>query len=523
MEPKKFVIPQNIAAERAVLAGLCQYGSKGLTDVSEILKPECFLNTDNQMFYKTITNVLDTSETVDVSSIMANGAAIGLNFETPENVEYLRSLFNFPTNLENIKKNAVMLAKLELIRRGQKLARNLAYELGDLSGTESISDIIGKIEAPIIDFSMNCGDSETDRTELMGKDVLDFVEHLKNNKGSVKGIPSPISRYNQVIGGGRRRGGIYLIASRPKVGKSTFAINDSIHVAKNLGIPVLYLDTEMSKEGQLPRILANLSNTTISDIEDGKFGDNDFANTKVIEAAKLLESIPFYYRRIAGKPFEEIMSIIRKWVVQEVGQFEGRTKDCLVIYDYFKLMDSAVLDKMQEFQALGFQISALADFCGKYDITCSAFVQVNRDGITKETSDIISQSDRLLWLCSSFAILKRKTREEMLQDGPQNGDAKLIPTGDQRFGPGLEETDYINLIIERDKGIIREGKTAFELQASGNTETGFNTVEHDRKPDPFEDDEDPQYDFGDDKYRTDGPIKKGGPFDEKIEERKRKF
>jgi len=526
----KYTIPKNYAAERAVLAGLCQYGSKGLTDVSEILKPECFLNTDNQMFYKTITNVLDTSETVDVSSIMANGAAIGLNFETPENVEYLRSLFNFPTNLENIKKNAVMLKKLEIIRRGQKLARNLAYELGDMSGTESVSDIISKIEAPIIDFSMNCGDSESDRTELIGKDVLAFIEHLKNNKGSVKGIPSPISRYNQVIGGGRRRGGIYLIASRPKVGKSTFAINDSIHVAKNLGIPVLYLDTEMSKEGQLPRILANLSNTNISDIEDGKFGDNDFVNTKVIESGKLLESIPFYYRRIAGKPFEEIMSIIRKWVVQDVGQFEGRTKDCLVIYDYFKLMDSSVLENMQEFQALGFQISALADFCGKYDITCSAFVQVNRDGITKESSDIISQSDRLLWLCSSFAILKRKTREEILQDGPQNGDAKLIPTSDQRFGPGLEETDYINLIMDREKGIIREGKTAFELQALGNVSSGFNIVDKDiiKDSDDFEDDDDPKYDFGDNKYKKDDPInrtvtKRGGPYDEHVEERKRKF
>lgn len=524
-EPKKFTIPQNVSAERAVLAGLCQYGSKASNEIAEIVSPDCFHNSDNQMFYKAVTSVLEQHDKVDVSSVMTHGSAIGLSFESKENSDYLRSLFNFPVNLENIKKNAVILKKLDIIRRGQKLARGLAYELGDMSGMESISEIIGTIEAPIIDFSMTCGDSESDKTELMGLNVGEFITHLAENKNCVTGIPSPIARYNEAIGGGRRRGGVYLKGARPKAGKSTDAINDALHVSNVLSFPVLYLDTEMSKDGQLPRILANLSNIKIKEIESGSFAENDFLKTKVIESGKILESIPFYYRKISGMAFEEVLSIIRKWVTQEVGQFEGRTKDCLVIYDYFKLMDASSLDDgMQEFQALGFQISALTDFCGKYDIPCSAYVQLNRDGITKETSDIISQSDRLLWLCSSFAFLKRKTREEMLQDGPQNGNVKLIVTAEQRFGPGLEDGNYINLIVEGDKGIIREGKTAFELQSIGNSETGFAVVEHD-KEDTFDNDDDQEIkdDFNDKKYRSDGPLKKNYDNTEFPEQTKRKF
>ena len=407
---------------------------------------------------------------------------MGFSLDNRENLEYLRSLFTFPINLENVKKNSVIIKKLDIIRKAQQLTKKIYTELSDMNGSESLSDILSKIEGPLVDFSINCSDTDQNKVGLIGTNVLDFIQHLKENKNSVTGIPSFMPRYNAAIGGGRRRGGVYLIGARPKSGKSTNAINDAIHVAKVLGTPVLYLDTEMSKEGQLPRILARMSNIKIKEIENGDFGDNEFKETKIVEAGKELEKIPFYYIKVSGMKFDVILSHIRKWIIQDVGQFEGRTKDCLVIYDYFKLMDQSSLENMQEFQALGFQISALADFCGKYDFPVSAYVQLNRDGISKETSDIISQSDRLLWLCSSFAILKRKTRDEITVDGPINGNGKIIPTCEQRYGPGIEEGDYINLSVDWDKCTVTEGRTAFEIKASGESEHGFNTVESEKTP-----------------------------------------
>ena len=79
-------------------------------------------------------------------------------------------------------------------------------------------------------------------------------------------------------------------------------------------------------------------------------------------------------------------------------------------YEYLKLMSSSgITNNIQEYQALGFQITNLHNLAVKYDFPCLSFVQLNRDGITKESTDAVSGSDRLIWLCTSFSIFKLKS------------------------------------------------------------------------------------------------------------------
>lgn len=242
----------------------------------------------------------------------------------------------------------------------------------------------------------------------------------------------------------------YIVTHNTTVGKQ-FCLN----IAKR-GIPALMLDSEMAQKDQLNRSVAGESNVKIRDIETGRFGSLP-CKDEVYRKAIGLKDIPYYYVKITGKPFEEILSIVRRWISQVVGtDNKGNTKDCVIVYDYFKLMDSAVLENMAEYQAMGFQISKLTDFCNIYQIPCAAFVQVNREGIVKETSDIISQSDRLLWLCGSLSLLRRKTPEEIDED-PENGNTIIKPL-DDRFG-GLEPGDHINFMFLRDKSVLIEINT----------------------------------------------------------------
>lgn len=503
-------IPKNIAAERAVLAGICKYGQNVWSDIVDITDSKCFTDTDNQIIFSCIKKAIEGSDNLDIPSIMSAGNALGLtqNLDTKEQREFIRSLFNYPIEKDNVRKESVKLKKLEIARRGQTLTRDIYYELAKINGTESVSDILSLLEKPLLTFGSDMDNDDNDKTTLIMDGVEEFIQHLEENEGCITGIPSPFAKYNEYIGGGRRRGYVYLTGARPKVGKSTMATNDGLHVASNLNIPVLYLDTEMTKESQLPRFLSNLANLKIKDIEGGKFKDNSFMKTKLNETVNKHKKMPFYYRKISGKEFEEVLSIIRRWVTQDVGIDEnGRTKDCLVIYDYFKLMSSSSLENMQEHQALGFQISALSDFCGRYDIPCHGYVQLNRDGINKETSDIISQSDRLLWLCASFSIMKRKTSEEILIDGVENGNTKLIPTSEQRFGPGMEEGDYINMHVDREKCIMIEGKTKSEIKI--NSSSGFNVVEGDGPTDEYDDSDFDKINYGDDQYRKDSGLWQG--------------
>ena len=113
--------------------------------------------------------------------------------------------------------------------------------------------------------------------------------------------------------------------------------------------------------------------------------------------------------------------------------------DCLIIYDYLKLMTSeSINNNLAEFQALGFQITQLHNFCVEHDVPCLAFVQLNRDGITRESEDVISGSDRLIWLCTSFSIFKARGQEEIAEENiGSRVNRRLIPVV-ARHGPGMD-------------------------------------------------------------------------------------
>lgn len=448
--------PTNIAAERAVLAGLCQHGQVVYTDIVELLVPECFTEILNQNIFKCVQEILKATNSVDYPTLIVKAKELGINsLEDKIHQEYITSLFNFKVQPDTIKLNSASLRKLLFVRNAQNIVKDIYYKLGGFSGSEKMSDILNALEEPIFDFSTTLSNgSDEDKTKLLCAEILSYIEHVTQNKVETIGIPSPWARYNDAIGGGRRRGGVYLTASRPKCGKSTLALNDAIHVSKRLNIPVLYLDTEMTEQGQYPRLLARLSGIPINNVEKGML--REVEKDKLIQIGREIQNVPLHYRKIAGKPFSEIVSIIRNFIVQHVGMTNGVTNNCLIIYDYFKLMDAATLSDMQEYQAMGFQIQELTNMCIKYDVPCSAYVQLNRDGITKDTSDAVSQSDRLVWLCSSLAMLKRKSSEEMSLDGFTNGNCKLIVCAEQRYGPGLDDNDYINVMIQRDKCIVDE-------------------------------------------------------------------
>jgi hypothetical protein len=134
--------------------------------------------------------------------------------------------------------------------------------------------------------------------------------------------------------------------------------------------------------------------------------------------------------------------------------------------------NSAFKNNLQEYQLLGFLITALHNFAIKFKLPVLATVQLNRDGVEREGAEVVSGSDRIVWLCSNFTILKKKIQTELNEDGPANGTKKLVVT-DTRFGSGMESGEYINIIDNLSVGKLSEGKpfsavmqSVFENQAN---------------------------------------------------------
>lgn len=455
-------IRDDIAAERVVLSGIFRHGKQALVDVNDIISINSFTQQSNQIIFRCLSVALEESDVVDIPALLSAASSIGLHdvINTKEELDFIKSLQIFPTRIETVRPQAVKLKKLEIAREIQAKVKESFDKLNFITGDESIDEIISIAESPIFNLSNELGKTSNDKPVKIFQDGIEYLDHLRENQVDQIGISTGFHRYDAAIGGGQRGGSVNLVVARPKTGKTTMAKEVAIHIAGN-DIPVLMLDTEMSKEDQVNRSIASEAKILTGSVETGKFDQNPEAVNRAYEWMQSVKDMPYYYIGVAGKPFEEILSIIRRWIIQDVGlQDDGKCKPCIVIYDYFKLMDDSDLDKMQEYQAMGFQISKMTDCANKYGFSCLAFVQANRDGITKESSDIVSQSDRLLWACGSLFLLREKTNEEIAADGLENGNLKLASIR-ARYGPGLDG-DYINVFRDGNYSVMHEINTQRE-------------------------------------------------------------
>ena len=436
----------NVGIERAIIASICQHGKDALIDIEDVgVCVTSFTQTSNQALFTCLKNILDTNVKIDQVSLVITIKELGYGslFENKKDLEYIGALFNFTINQKNIRPFAIKLEKLTIARKAIAKHREAIDSLEQISGSESIDNIVQMSENPIFELIVELNKSKDNGPHVMFEDVDEIIAFLRDNKCDNMGIPTPWEKYNAAIGGGLRRGGVTLVSARPKVGKTTLAKECLLHCSTELKIPSLFLDTEMTKQDQIIRSIASTSQVPLDRVETGKFDDDLIQRENIIRAAKdLKKNTLLHYESIAGKSFDEVLAIIRRWMVKTVGfDDNGNANDCIVVYDYFKLMDQAHLNNLREYEAMGYQISKLTDFCKEFDFPCLAFVQLNRQ-------NEVSQSDRLIWLCNSFTKFELKTDIERADDQETGGNRKLTVC-ETRFGGGVSDGDYICMNFER--------------------------------------------------------------------------
>ena len=469
------------SAERAVLSIICRHGEQSYLEIADILSEQSFIVDSNIIIWKCLQKVFSgetTTNSIDVATIYSAAKELNLDhiLDKKEEVQHLKAILDFPVKQDNLRKFAAKIKKLEIARKLIGKVKEIEDELLEVDGSESITEIIGIAEDPILNFGSSLEDGDNNPTAV-GDIIEDHIQFLKENKVEQVGISTGFPVYDFAIGGGLRPGTINVIGARPKTGKTILADNMGVHIAK-MGIPVLNMDTEMTEQDHINRVVAMMTEVSINTIETGKFVESPDMERKIDEAAKELKGIPLSYKPIPGKPFEEQLAIMRRWIIKKVGfNPDGSTKPCVIIYDYLKLMDSSGISQdLKEYQMLGFMMTKLHNFARKYNVPIIAFVQLNRDGISKDSTDTVSQSDRIIWLCSNFTVFKRKTDEEIAEDGPTNGNRKLLPVI-ARHGGGLEDNDYINCHMKGWCAKVIEGKTRFETVKNNGSDDGFNISE----------------------------------------------
>lgn len=318
------MLPQAIEAEQAVLGGL-MLRPQAWMDVQDVLTAQQFYRRDHQLIWQAIEDVLKKGREADA-------VTIGEWFESRGKLElvgdgaYLIELSATTPSTANIRGYAEIVAETAkrraLIDAGQELM-DAAYN----PEGRSALDLIGSAQTRIGGLL----DSEPCDLESVAP-VMERVFHRlgerANNEGGISGLTTGDHDLDELLGG-LQPGGVYVLAARPKMGKTTKAINIAEHVALRLRKPVAVFSFEMQPEELGDRMLANQAGINGTRIRTGKLDDVDWANAS--EATRRLSQAPIFVSRPKRARVEHVCAQIRR--------MHARDPLGLVVIDYLQLME----------------------------------------------------------------------------------------------------------------------------------------------------------------------------------------
>ena len=452
---------KDLSAENAIISSIFKGGEEVFWDLQPVIvEPRTFTSSDNNVLWDIYEKAFvgHKQKSIDLPSIFSIAKERGLdNWVGRQSFQdHLDKIINLPCDPANALPKAKKIRRLFVCRQAQECVENISNDLSIVTGDEPISKIFSILEKPIFDLAGKINSIEQEPV-MMGNAVEEYLKARTDNAGEDIGVSTMMPIYDWALGGGLRPGALDIIAARAKNNKSSLAMNQAIHFAK-MGLKVLYVDTELSMDDQMSRVLSSQTGVKMRSIETGAYESSDNDAKLIGSEAEVLKEIPLYHLDVSQiSSFEEQLSIMNRWVRRIPGvNFDNSANPCVVIYDYIKLLNKDQLNRnVAEYQQIGYMVSQLKSFAQKYSLPILALAQLNRSGVSDQTSTSLSQSDRILWFASSVSILAKKTPEEIESDGSENGTHKLY-VSDARHGPGTPFGSHINLEIQQDSFKMKE-------------------------------------------------------------------
>ena len=320
------VPPHDIEAEQAILGSMLT-DKDAVISAMEILKSEDFYREDNKAIYESILNLYNRAEPIDIITVKAELEALG-KFEQVGGLEYLASLPDKVPTTANAMKYIKIVEEKSTLRTLIKTANEI-IELG-YDPTEDVDDIMESSEKKIFNIMQKKDKKGYSPIKDVLVDTFTQLEELYNRKQHITGVPTGFSELDYKTAG-LHGSELILIAARPAMGKSAFAINIATNVALQAGKGVAIFNLEMSKEQVGNRILCSEAMVDSNKIRTGQVEDDDWV--KLASTLGRLSEAPIYIDDTAGISIMEIRAKCRKLKIEkDIG---------LVVIDYLQLIQGS--------------------------------------------------------------------------------------------------------------------------------------------------------------------------------------
>ncbi|MCM3788555.1 replicative DNA helicase [Domibacillus sp. 8LH] len=342
------VPPQNIEAEQAVLGAIFLEPS-ALTVASEILIPEDFYRNAHQQIYLAMLKLSDHGKAVDVVTVTEDLAAHKL-IEDVGGISYLSELAAAVPTAANIEYYARIVEEKSLLRRLIRTATTIATD--GYERENEVEGLLSEAEKNIMEVAQrkNAGAFHNIKDVLVR--TYDNIELLHNRKGDVTGIPTGFAELDRMTAGFQRND-LIIVAARPSVGKTAFALNIAQNVATNTDETVAIFSLEMGAEQLVMRMLCAEGNINAQSLRTGTLTDEDWR--KLTMAMGSLSNSGIYIDDTPGVRIGEIRSKCRR-LKQEQGLG-------MILIDYLQLIQGngrSGENRQQEVSEISRSLKALA-------------------------------------------------------------------------------------------------------------------------------------------------------------------
>ena len=318
--------PNDVEAEQAVIGSMLTDRDAVISAI-EVLKEEDFYREDNKTIYEAILNLYNRSEPIDIITLKAELTSMGM-FDKIGGLEYIVGLPEKVPTTANVEKYISIVKEKSELRRLIKAANEIIEQGYD--PTENIDDIMNSAEKKIFNIMQDKDQKSYSPIKDVLIDAFTELEQLYNQKQHITGVPTGFIDLDYKTAG-LHNSDLILIAARPAMGKSAFALNIATNAAQKAKVPAVLFSLEMSKEQMVNRILCSEAMVDSNKVRTGKIDDDDWI--KLADTMGDLSEAPIYIDDTPGISINEIRAKCRKLKLEKnIG---------LVVIDYLQLVQGS--------------------------------------------------------------------------------------------------------------------------------------------------------------------------------------
>ena len=418
--------PHSVEAEAAVLGGLLLDNS-AFDRVGDFLRADDFYRADHRQIFEAISRLVQSARPADVVTVFEALQSLG-QAEDAGGLSYINSLAIETPSASNIRRYAEIVRDRAILRKLISVSDNIATTALNPAGKET-RQILDEAETQIFRIGEEGArgrQQAADFDQLLNNVVLRIDELANNpNPSDVTGVPSGFIDLDQKTAG-MHGGDLIIVAGRPSMGKTSFALNVAEHVAIDHGLPIAVFSMEMGAEQLVLRMLCSVGRIDAQRLRTGRLHEDDW--DRLTHATKRLKGVQAYIDETPALNPLELRSRARR-----MSRIAGGLQ--LIVVDYIQLMSasSSGENRTTEISEITRSLKSLAK-----ELNCPviALSQLNRTveqrtdkrpvmSDLRESGAIEQDADVILFIY----------RDEVYRpDTPDKGVAEII-IGKQRNGP----------------------------------------------------------------------------------------